>query len=230
MEKKKKILILFLTLVAMILNYKISYAYKNVNLLQEMVKTAEGEIVESGVRTRFKSSRNGQELTEYFMDKVNYKDTKVKSYKNKENYYINFEEKGTKGFITIASSKGENIVTIDIVQKCSSNELDEIKSKIELITAPVSHKDKEYYEYLKVRLPNKDLASINQELISVLKINGAVNTSSIELNNGFSTCAYTYRYKPRNNNGKQMDLNFALSSYTSGKYLVIGTPEIVITY
>jgi hypothetical protein len=27
-----------------------------------------------------------------------------------------------------------------------------------------------------------------------------------------------------------MDLNFALSSYTSGKYLIIGTPEIIIAY
>lgn len=231
MGKKRKALTLFLVLIAMILNYRVSYAYKNVNLFQEMIKTAEGEIVESGIRTRFKSIRNGQELTEYFIDKVNdNKDTEVKSYKNKGNFYIDFEEKSTKGSIMITSSKGENIVTIDIVQKCSTNELYKIKSKIESVIAPVSEKEKVYYQYLKAKLPSKDLASINHELVSVLKINGAVNISSIELNNGFSTCAYTYRYKPKRSNGKLMDLNFALSSYTSGKYLIIGTPEIIITY
>ncbi|MFU0824856.1 hypothetical protein [Clostridium sp.] len=231
MDNKKKILTLILVTIAILLNQKISYAYKNINLFEKMIEASQGEIIENGIRTRFKSNRNGQELAKYFINKINSSyNTKAKSYINKENYYIDFEEESIKGTITITCSKRKNIVTIDIIQKCNNNELDIIKNKVKLISAPVSDGDESYYEYLRAKLPNKNLKSVNKELISILKKNGAVNISSIELNNGFSNCAYTGKYTPKVNNGKLMDLNFALSSYTSGKYLIIGTPEIIIAY
>jgi hypothetical protein len=231
MDNKRKILVLILVTIAILLNQKISYAYKNTDLFEKMIKTSQGEIIENGVRTRFKSNRNGQELTQYFINKINSNhQTKAKSYINKENYYIDFEEESIKGIITIASSKRKSIVTIDIIQKCNNNELDRIKNKVKLISAPVSDSKESYYEYLRAKLPNRNLKSINNELISILRENGAVNISSIELNNGFSNCAYTRKYTSKVNNGKLMDLNFALSSYTSGKYLIIGTPEIIIAY
>lgn len=231
MENIKKIIIFFLAISAMLLNYKVSYVYKSEDLFEEMLKVSEGQTIENGVRTRFSSREDGQEITEKLVGKIIVnQDTKVKSYRNKENFYIDFIDRKLEGSISVANYKDESIVTIDIIYRGSSNELDNIKNEVEFIIAPVSQSKKVYYEYLKAKLPDKDLSNLNKELITLLKNIGAINISSLELNSGLSTCAYTSKYKPKSNNGELMDLNFALGSYTSGKYLIIGTPEIITAY
>lgn len=230
MKSINKILVLIITVIAILLNYSVPYACKDIDLFQDMINKSEGHIVESGVRTCFISAMNGQELQNYILKKIRWKNTKVKSYKNKENYYIDIKSSDITGFISITRAYDESLVTIDILKKGSNNELENIKNSIESVIKPINHHKSTYYEYVKAKLPDKDLASLNKELAWLLKSYGATNINSVELNNGFSSTAYTGKFNSKINNGKLMDLNYALSSYTSGKYIIIGTPEIIIAY
>lgn len=230
MKSVNKILVLIITVIAILLNYNVPYACKDIDLFQEMINKSEGQIVESGVRTRFISTMNGQELQDYILKKISGQNTKVKSYMTKGNYYIDIKSSDITGNISITKADSGSSVTIDILKKSSKNELENIKNSIEFVIKPINHDKCMYYEYVKAKLPDKDLASLNKELAWMLKSHGATNINSVELNNGFSSTACTGRFHRKMNNGKLMDLNYALNNYTSGKYIIIGTPEIIIAY
>lgn len=231
MNRKKNIVIFFLVVIAMFLNYKISYACKTEDLLEGIIKTTKSSVIECGIKTRFSSMRKGQELVKYFVSRLSStKNTEIKHYKHGENYFIEFENKISHGHIQIINSKGESTVIINIIKKSKRNELNQLKNEIENNTAEISKDRKIYYQYIKGKLPNGNLSKINDKLICLLKNKNSKNISSIKINNGFSTCAYTQRYEKKINNGRLMDLNYALSSYSSGDYIIVGTPEIITTY
>ncbi|MCY6369813.1 YwmB family TATA-box binding protein [Clostridium ganghwense] len=232
MEKNNKLIILLLIVCAMLLNYKISYAYKKIDIFNSILSETNGEIVEYGLKARFKTYKNGQESCNYFLDKININSTnyKIKGSKDKSNYCIEFSDESSKGYIEFLRGKDKNTVVIQILKKDNKNELLKLKNEIKDISSPISDDEIIYYQYLKAKLPCNNLDEMNKKIVYLLKNKGTENLHSIKINNGFSTSAYTKRYKPIKNKGKFMDLNFALCKYSSGNYIVIGTPEIVMSY
>ncbi|MEA4825869.1 MAG: hypothetical protein VB130_04440 [Clostridium sp.] len=227
MKNNSKAIIFLLMTIAVLLNYKISYAYKNIDLFQEVLSETKGQVVEYGLKTRFKSKINGQELVNYFVNEINANiSTKVKSYRGKNSYIINFKDINSEGFIEVIDDE----VIVQIIKKDETNNLESLRENIERIISPISENKNTYYKYLKAQLPNSDLLSLNKEILELLKSKGADNIHSVEISNGYSNSLYTKIYKPKNNNGELMDLNFALCNYSSGNYIIIGTPEIFITY
>jgi hypothetical protein len=61
-------------------------------------------------------------------------------------------------------------------------------------------------------------------------MNNASNIGTVEIDNGYSTVAYTRKYPVMKNDGKWIDFNYAVCSYSSGNYVIIGTPVIITTY
>jgi len=53
---------------------------------------------------------------------------------------------------------------------------------------------------------------------------------TVSINNGLSTVAYTKEYDEKVTNNKLIDFNYAVCNYSSGRYIIIGTPEIITTY
>ncbi|MCY6355476.1 YwmB family TATA-box binding protein [Clostridium sp. ZS2-4] len=232
MEKNRKVIILVFIMFAMLLNYKISYAYKGIDLFTSILNETKGEVVEYGLKTRFKTYKNGQESYNYFLNIINSKklNYRVKVSKDKDNYCIEFEDKSSKGYMEFFTSEEGNVISIEIIKKDSENNLLKLKDDIKGITSFWSDNEVSYFQYLKAKLPNDALDDINKKINFLLKSEGASNLHSIKINNGFSTSAYTYRYKAIKSNGKLIDFNFALCKYKSGKYVIIGTPEIVVSY
>jgi hypothetical protein len=87
-----------------------------------------------------------------------------------------------------------------------------------------------YYFYLKSKVKENNLSLVNDKINKILKNSGAKNIDTVEINKGFSTVAYTKRYETVKNNGLLMDFNYAVTSYNSGNYIIIGTPTIKETY
>lgn len=232
MEKGKKVIILFFIMFAMLLNYKISYAYKRIDLFTSILNEANGEVIEYGLKARFKTYKNGQESYNYFLNTINSNkpNCKVKVSKDKGNYCIEFEDKSSKGYMEFFTSEEGNMIIIEIIEKNSENNLPKLRDEIKGITNFWLDNEVSYFQYLKAKLPNGDLDNINKKINFLLKSEGAVNLHSIKINNGFSTSAYTDRYNPIKSNGKLMDFNLALCKYQSGNYIIIGTPEIVMSY
>jgi Tfp pilus assembly protein FimT len=87
-----------------------------------------------------------------------------------------------------------------------------------------------YFQYLKAKLPNNNIKYDNNKVLELLKGYDSTNINTVKLENGYSTTAYTKMYNSMESNGQLIDLNYALSKYSSGSYIIIGTPEINVTY
>ena len=71
MENKiRNIVVFFISAIAILLNYKISYAYKNINFFDEIIETTRSNVEEYGVETHFTTKINGQELISYFNNEI----------------------------------------------------------------------------------------------------------------------------------------------------------------
>lgn len=231
MNNTKKNIILFCIIIATFLNYRTSYAYKNIDLFEEILQETKGQVVEYGVKTHFKSNIDGQDLVDSLMNKIeSNKNIRAELYSDKHNYYIDFKSVSVKGNIAIITKENSSLVTIEIIQKGHENNLESLEQYVESIVGYLSDDNKIYYKYLKAKISYENLVEVNNKVTGLLESIGASNINSIEINNGFSTTAYTRRYSPKRNNGELMDLNFALCNYSSGNYIIIGTPEIIASY
>ncbi|EDS78280.1 YwmB family TATA-box binding protein [Clostridium massiliodielmoense] len=222
----------FIITISIFLNCKVSYAYKNINFFDEIIRTTRSNVEEYGVETHFKTKINGQDLISYFNNMIGDKEYyKLINYKNENSCYIKFNDyNNAEGIISIENLKSNPLVKVSIVEKGNYNNLKQLNKWVKNIECKISEEGNIHYQYLKAKLPKGSLNKVNKELIELLKGKGAKNIDSIEINNGFTTCAYTRQYKSKRINGKLMDFNYALSNYSSGSYVTIGTPEIITTY
>jgi hypothetical protein len=76
----------------------------------------------------------------------------------------------------------------------------------------------------------EDIYEVNEKIIKLLESHSTKNIETVNINNGLSTVAYTKNYDAMVNNNKLIDFNYAVCNYSSGSYIIIGTPEIIITY
>ena len=87
-----------------------------------------------------------------------------------------------------------------------------------------------FFKYVKAKLEEHDLTNINEKLLKEIKSEGACNVDTIPISNGYSTVANTNKFDPEISDGKLIDLNYVLCNYSSGNYILIGTPEIIASY
>jgi hypothetical protein len=71
---------------------------------------------------------------------------------------------------------------------------------------------------------------VDTTAINILKEHNAANLQTLDINNGFTTVAYTRQYNPIFNSGRLVDLNIAVCAYSNKNFIIIGTPEIFVTY
>ena len=90
--------------------------------------------------------------------------------------------------------------------------------------------NKQTFKFIKAEVPCTDIHEVNNKVIQLLKKHNSVNINTIDINNGCSTVAYTGTSEYMLDQGKKMDLNYAICKYSSGNYVVIGTPIIVTPY
>jgi hypothetical protein len=163
------------------------------------------------------------------LNKLHINNACISVIKEEKFYSVEFNNNGLKGYIENTSYDNHNVVTLNIVQYDSRNGLQELKNMI--INAVGKAEDEvRYFEYLKARINCNDKEKVNSEIAEVLKTNNASNIDTVEIDNGYSTVAYTRKYPVMKNDGKWIDFNYAVCSYSSGNYVIIGTPVIITTY
>ncbi|WP_242947079.1 hypothetical protein [Clostridium haemolyticum] len=118
MKNIKKGVVFFITVVSIFLNYKISYAYKNIDYFEKFIKTTGSKVIEYGINTKFETDTNGQELVKYFKDGIPIIGcTKLNTYENKGNYNIEFKSVNIKGYVLIQTLKEKSYVSINVIKK-----------------------------------------------------------------------------------------------------------------
>ena len=238
--KRKSITLLCIVLCLIILqiNVRISNAQEGVNLFDEILLQTKSKTVEYGLKTSFETTEDPKEVCNYLIQslELNNKEIKVNSSENEDSYCIEFSGENVQGYIESLKNNNKDVITINISKIGKENGLVSLKNKV---SDSIGHrgKDIKYFQYLKAKIgegyakaPKEDIYSVNEIIIKILKSQRAENIETVSINNGLSTIAYTKKYDGEVNNNKLIDFNYAVCNYSSGKYIIIGTPEIITTY
>jgi hypothetical protein len=200
---------------------------KETDLFDEIINKTRSNVVEYGVSSSYIT--NDMEIQDTLRTLGYYDSNNTKISENADIYTIDFIKGNVSGFIQATNENNQIYVTIDVREKSTVNNINMLKKNIEN-AVDKKYKNVKYYFYLKSKVTENNLSQVNDKINKILKNSGAKNIDTVEINNGFSTVAYTKRYETVKNNGVLMDLNYAVTSYDSGNYIIIGTPTIKETY
>jgi len=238
--KKKSIALLCIVLSLIILQINVSFsnAQEKSNLFDEILLQTKSKTVEYGLKTCFKSREDRKEICNYLVQvlELNHKGIKSNSSENENAYCIEFSGKNVEGYVEALKNENANDITVNISRVGNENGLVSLKNKV---SAGIGNRGKniKYFQYLKAKIGNNtenskvdDIYVINKKIIKILKVYGTENIETVSINNGLSTVAYTRGYDEMVSNNKLIDFNYAVCNYSSGRYIIIGTPEIITTY
>lgn len=144
-------------------------------------------------------------------------------------YCREFQNKSVYGYIE--SRKEENNTKIEIyIRKLSNkNEICDLYNKVNNCISRESTNIFSY-KYLKCRNNKEDVSQLQHKIKQLLFKLGAENMTEVNINNGCSASAYIKQYTPIKDNGKLIDMNYAVLKGNGENYIIIATPIIDITY
>lgn len=198
------------------------------DLFNDMINCSQGNVVEYGLKVTFDTKDDGEEISKFILNELNEK-FDIHESKSSSLYSIEFKNDVINGYIESTKGGNYNKITINMIKKDTNNDLVQFRSSMNTILGKKQIQGK-YYEYIKAKVNNSDLASVNNKIINSLKMKKMKNIQTVMINNGFSTTLYTQKLQNKIYAGNLYDLNFALCKYTSGNYIIIGTPIITETY
>lgn len=229
MKTKAFILLIFMMVSLGDFNSNLYLASKKPDFFREIVSLTEGKVVEYGVKANFLISEDGENYCLELFKKLNIENADINVVKDDKFYSVEFNNNEFKGYIESTSYDNHNVVTLNIVQYDNEYRLLELKNRVSIAVGK-DEKEVKYFDYLKAQVNKDSTEKVNSDIAELLKNNNASNIDTIKIDNGYSTVAYTKKYPVMKNNGKLMDLNYAVCSYSSGDYVIIGTPVIITTY
>lgn len=227
----RKTVSIFLIIICIIVaNYSVPVsAYKNSDTSNEICEQLKGSAFEYGLNVSFEYSGQGDVLCQNLLQELN-KGYRLKTELKKDEMMSSIQliSEEVSGYIQCVKNNRNQIIEIEL--KCNS------KSKLDLVKGVIKNKlensnvKTKYFSYIKSKLANGDVNNLFDQVLKLLKDSGAKNIESVKLDNGYSITAFTNHGDSIENMGKLIDINIAISSYKSGMYLIIGTPEIMTAY
>jgi hypothetical protein len=222
-------LLLFIFMI-LCFNTRLYSAQSNKTLFDEIVTKTGSSIVEYGVTTSFQSSENGIEVCTGILNGIGLKkDAKITSFASKSLDRLDFLDGSVSGYIESVPDEGINIIKLHIIKAETNDNLPELQRKVKE-AVETYYKNPKLFLYLKAKCPEFDTEHTNRTIVSLLKDGGTIDIDTVNLNKGLSTICYSGKFEPTMIDGKLIDFNFAVASYTSGNYIIMGTPEILETY
>lgn len=237
-RKSFSLLCIVLCLIILKVNVILSNAQEKVNLFDEILLQTKGKIVEYGLKTSFKTGEDPKEVCNYLIQHLGFNNSEMKlnNIENEDSYCIDFSSGNLQGYIEAVKYYSEYVITLNMCKIDDENGLESLKNKV---SNAIGNRDKniKYFLYLKAKILdsskdviNEDIYGVNRSIIKILKSHATENIETVNINNGLSTIAYTKLYTSKVNNNKLIDFNYAVCDYSSGRYIIIGTPEIIATY
>jgi hypothetical protein len=236
--KRKSIVLLCIVLCLIIFEINVSFsdAQEKINLFDEILIETKGEISEYGLRVNFETRELPKEACNYLFQTLDFDNKEIKSriFENEDSYSIEFSGGNFKGYIQSLKNNNKDVITVNISKVGNENELVSLKNKIS-VSIGYRGENIKYYQYLKAKIRKdsesvENIYSVNESIIKILESHGTKNIETVRINNGLSTVAYTKKYDEMLINNKLIDFNYAVCNYSSGSYIIIGTPEIITTY
>jgi len=240
--KRKNIILLCIVLNLIILQVNLIFtnAQVKVNLFDEILLQTKSKTVEYGLKASFNTGEDPEQVCNYLIKNIGFDNSKIKlnyhTVDEDDSYSIDFSKGNLKGYIEALKYNNENVITINISEISDKNDLEALKKQVSKSIGSKGENIK-YFQYLKAKVLNgsnevayEDIFSVNKSIIKILKSHGTINIETVIINNGLSNVAYTKKYDSKVVNNKLIDFNYAVCDYSSGRYIIIGTPEIITTY
>ncbi|WP_143317430.1 hypothetical protein [Clostridium sp. HBUAS56017] len=211
---KNKICLILVFLFSFFSESVYSYGKQNegiINVESRICKTC--DFTQNGVMARYNTNNSKQEEIKKIVKNIN---------KNFANANCNVMEdeisSRTSTFDIQASIWEENnktMVEIKIINYNKDSNLGFLMKELtKLQTKNIFHI--RYFQYIKGKIKN-----IEETIDNIKNIQEITNINTLAIHNGYVGTGYIY-------NGERV--NFAVSSYDTGSYLIIGTPVIFATY
>lgn len=231
MKKKNFIaLIIFLIIGIIFLFCDFTLANKNTDLFDDILKKTNSKTTEYGITAVITTDENEEKICNDILKKLNFfQENNKKLLNNGKICCTEFTKGNVNGYIETMKYENHNVITVNMVERNNKNGLNEMKSKLQKCVEDENVTAK-YFQYLRAQISDNDINKANNEVLKILKGYGASNINTITLENGYTSTAYTGTYDAMQSNGKLMDFNYAVCRYHSNSYIILGTPEIIITY
>ncbi len=230
MGKNKGITIFMFLVIFLFTNYQISYAQKNNDLINNIVSEIDCEVVEYGMEVTIVTEEDFEEekLINLLKDEID----NSRSISSNNNEEVDIRINGDDGNAEIEKKyDGNQYYYVMKIFKNESYQLSNLKEKVLMYLQENFQSDIKYNLYVRCKLNDKkSLEEVNNQVIRKINSVGASGINTIHISNGYSTTANTHMYSGKLNNGMIKDFNFAVCNYSSGNYLIIGTPEINRSY
>lgn len=237
-RKSVTLLCIVLSIIILGIDVRLTNAQEKLNLFDEILLQTKSKTVEYGLKTCFETQENPKEICNYLISVLDLDNKKIRLNRNenKDSYCIEFSSEGAYGYIEALKYKNKSDITINISKASNENSLVFLKNKVR---ASIGYRGKniKYFQYIKAKVGQsnanvgmKNIYAVNEKIIKILESHETKNIETVSLNNGLSTIAYTRKYDEKVINNKLIDFNYAVCTYSSGMYIIIGTPEIITTY
>jgi hypothetical protein len=200
------------------------------DLIVEILKNTSSDISELGVRTSFSTKGDGEKACVTILQNLNFiGNKKVDVLKNNNIYTLDFRTDEFSGYIQYVKYGEKGKITVDVIAHKPDLGLIELRNKVEKAVIGIGE-EKKYFQYVKARTKLSDITYAKDEIVELLKRNGATNIETINLEKGSSTTALTGHYEQMKSGKAWIDFNCAVMSYESGNFIIIGTPIIMSSY
>lgn len=229
----KLLIVVMFTLSIVIIRDKTFYGKSEEDMFSGILNSINASTEEYVVEGRFYSQESKENIYETITTNIEEAMGQVYQEVNKDlSFKIDYNHEEYDGRISIAGY-GEGYDVVLRISICEPNlDIDEertVEKKIKEILSPISSKV-EYSLYVKSKILNGTIDETRDVILKQLYLNKAQNIDEVEISNGYSIISNTNLYDKQIILGEEIDFNCAIVRYSSGCYLIMGTPVIRITY
>lgn len=228
----KKSLIVFILIFNIINNIMVGYCNEyNSTFYREINNEIELELCEGKVQGSFQIKTGLQVTLDSIVKNINEIIGQV-TFVNDDDFVVESNHRTVTGNISKIPYKNTFLITLSINvsgQKLDYDEINVLKNKFEKVLSPISS-EVEYSLCVRSKILNNTMEEANNIILNKLKEHKAQETESLKINNGYCISSNLGESNKRIVLGRNIDFNCAIVKYSSGCYLIMGTPEINITY
>lgn len=231
---KKKVLIGIMIILFLTSNTNnIFYGYESNSFIEKILNEVNVSVLEYQSTARFMTIQSEEEVYSAVIKELESVMGQVEiNSKDKNQFKIHDEENQYSAKLTMLPYKENNSITLSISrygEDLGLDEKSELATKIKRVLS-IFDSNVEYSLCVKSEIINNTMDEVREIVNNNLSLFHAKNTDEVKLNNGYSIIGYTGLNNKRTILGKDIDFNCAIVKYSSGCYLIMGEPEITITY
>ncbi len=229
----KLLIMVMFTLSILIIRDETFYGKNKEDMFNEILNNVNASTEEYVVEGKFYSQGSKKDIYNKIVANIEKTMGQVYGEVNEDlSFKIDYNQGEYDGSISIADY-GNGYDVILRISICKFNldvkEEESIRNKIKEILSPINS-NVEYSLYVKSKILSGTIDETRDVVLKQLNLNKAQNIDEVKINNGYSIISNTNLYEKEIILGEEIDFNCAIVRYSSGCYLIMGTPVIRITY